>query len=137
MQTICLSPAAGSLQDLADHLASSGDLAGALSALEQALALAPGAAVLHEAVAQIQGEMDDPEAALRAAAKAVELAPEVRAAAVAVVPGHGPMSSPREHISRLLTSWTLGPGTLSSFVRTGFGERIGYDPPVLSFYSHM
>ena len=95
MQTICLSPAAGSLQDLADHLASSGDLAGALSALEQALALAPGAAVLHEAVAQIQGEMDDPEAALRAAAKAVELAPEVRAAAVAVVPGHGPMSSPR------------------------------------------
>ena len=66
------------LKERADELAAEGDLAGALLAFQSAVAVTPNDAVLHEAIAQIQSELDDHAAALTAAAKATELAPEVR-----------------------------------------------------------
>ena len=66
------------LQERADALAASGDLLGALAAFQAAMHLVPDNAVLLEAVAQIQTELDDHAAALVAAARAAELAPEVR-----------------------------------------------------------
>ena len=66
------------IKDRADELAAEGDLAGALLAFQSGVAFTPNDAVLHEAIAQIQSELDDHAAALTAAAKAVDLAPEVR-----------------------------------------------------------
>lgn len=76
MQT--LSPEAKALRDRADDLASAGDLKGSLTLFLEAVALCPAHALLHEAIAQIQDELDDHETAFRSAERAVELAPEVK-----------------------------------------------------------